>query len=96
MSAYLITQVKINDPQEFKKYQKAFVAQLESFPGKTIAATDNVDVLEGDWPRGRTVIMEFSSKEKALEWYESKQYQEIAQIRLRSSEGIMILLEGLS
>ncbi|MFC2018212.1 DUF1330 domain-containing protein [Chloroflexota bacterium] len=96
MSAYLITRVKITDPVEFKKYMKAFLAQLESFPGKTVAAVDDVDVLEGEWPEGRTVIMEFPSKEKALEWYESREYQENAQIRLRSSEGTMILFEGLS
>ena len=95
MAAYLITQVKITDPVEFKKYLKAFVAQLESFPGKTLATTDDIKVLEGEWPEGRTVIMEFPSKEKALEWYESKEYQEIAKIRLRSSEGTMILFDGL-
>lgn len=96
MPAYLITQAKITDPVEFKKYMKAFLAQIESFPGKTIAAVDNVQILEGQWPEGRTVIMEFPSKEKALEWYESREYQEIAQIRLRSSEGTMVLVEGLS
>ena len=96
MPAYLITQAKITDPVEFKKYMKAFMAQIESFPGKTIAAVDNVQILEGQWPEGRTVIMEFPSKEKALEWYESREYQEIAQIRLRSSEGTMVLVEGLS
>ncbi len=96
MPGYIITHVKINDPQEFKKYQKAFAAQLESFPGRTLAATGDVEVLEGEWPQGRTAIMEFPSKEKAREWYESEQYQEISQIRFRSSESTMILLEGLA
>ena len=95
MPAYLITQAKITDPVEFKKYMKAFLAQIESFPGKTVAAVDNVQILEGEWPEGRTVIMEFPSKEKALEWYESREYQDIAPIRLRSSEGTMVLVEGL-
>jgi len=97
MSAYVITHVEVHDAQEFKKYIKAFMDAIGSFPGRILVATDNTEVLEGEWAQPiRTVVMEFSSKDQAREWYESEQYQKIAQIRFRSAKTNMILVKGLS
>lgn len=97
MSAYMITHARIHDPQEFKKYVKGFMADIESFPGKILVVKDNPEVIEGESLRNvRTVVMEFPSMDVAKEWYKSERYQKIIGIRHRSAETDMIFVEGLS
>jgi uncharacterized protein (DUF1330 family) len=50
--------------------------------------------LEGDGPPPRSVLLEFDSPERAMEWYNSPQYQKALQIRLRSAKTKVTLLTG--
>jgi uncharacterized protein (DUF1330 family) len=94
MPAYIIAQVEVSDPQEYRKYQLAFMDASRSFGCKVLAATDNVEVIEGEWPKVRTVIMEYPSLEKARKWYQSEEYQKIAQHRFRAARTNMVLVDG--
>jgi len=40
------------------------------------------------------VLLEFDSPERAMEWYNSPQYQKALQIRLRSAKTKVTLLTG--
>ena len=97
MSGYIIVHVKIHDPQEFKRYLKAFSEEFKEFPGKILVATNDAEILEGDLPsKLRTVVMKFPSMDEAREWYRSEKYQKIAPIRWGSATGDMMLVQGLS
>jgi uncharacterized protein (DUF1330 family) len=96
MSAYVIAQIKVHNQEEYRKYESAFIAVSEPFGVKELVATDDLEVLEGEWPRVRTIIMECSSKNRAKEWYESDQYKEIVHYRFRAAETNMILVGGFS
>ena len=96
MSAYIIAQVKVHNLEEYRKYQSAFMAASEPFGVRVLVATDDAEVLEGEWPHVRTVIMEYPSKDRAKEWYESEQYQEIVHHRFRAATTNMILVDGFS
>ena len=54
-------------------------------------ATENVEVLEGTWPRTRTVVLEFPSVDQAKRWYQSADYQSIAQHRFKAATANIIL-----
>jgi len=41
------------------------------------------------------VIIKFPTYEKALEWYYSKEYEPIKDIRLKNSEGSNIIIKGI-
>ena len=60
MAAYLIGQVTIHDSAEFEKYVAGFMEVTAPFEGRPLVATDDFEVLEGNWPRTRTVVVEFS------------------------------------
>ena len=94
MSGYMIAQVKIHDPQEYGKYKLAFMDAYELFDCRVLVATDDVEVLEGEWPKVRTVVVEFPSMDRAREFYESEQYQKISQHRFRAATTNMILADG--
>jgi len=96
MPGYIIAQVKVHDPDEYRKYQLSFKAASEPSGVKILVATDDVEVLEGEWPKVRTIVMEYPSIEQAREWYKSNRYQGIIQHRLKSAETNMILVDGFS
>ena len=96
MSAYIIAQVKVHDLEEYRKYQSAFMAASEPFGVRVLVATDDAEVLEGECPQVRNVIMEYPFKDRAKEWYESEQSLDIVQIRFRAATTNMILVDGFS
>ena len=94
MPAYLIGQVTIRDPAEYQKYLAGFMEAFAPFEGRVLVATEDVEVLEGIWPRTRTVILEFPSMGHAKRWYESPDYQSIAQHRFKAATSNVILAGG--
>ena len=96
MPSYVIAHVKVNNAQEYKKYILGFIDAFKPFDGKVLVATDEVEVLEGEWQDGRTIVMEFPTRNQAKDWYKSEQYQKIAQYRFQSASTNMILVDGFS
>jgi uncharacterized protein (DUF1330 family) len=70
-------------------------ATLAAFGGRFVARGGTVTVLEGEWPNPRTVIIEFPSREKAEAWYRSAEYQKIISLRLDSTTGNLIIIDGV-
>jgi len=52
-------------------------------------------VLEGEWQHPRTVIIEFPTRESAEGWYRSAEYQKIIGLRLKSTNGSLVILDGI-
>lgn len=93
-SAYFVAQVKITDAEAFREYERGFFATLKPFGGKMLIADNAPARLEGEWPEGRTVVIEFDSVEQAQAWYDSDAYQTISEIRRANSESTMVILRG--
>ena len=94
MSAYMIFDVRRGDREAMKPYSEKVMSTLEPFGGKIIAASDNIDVREGDWEFDRILIVEFPTMEAAQSWYDSPEYQEILPIRLKAYNDQMVIVEG--
>ncbi|MGO9603732.1 MAG: DUF1330 domain-containing protein [Candidatus Binataceae bacterium] len=71
-----------------------FMGALAPFEGRVLVASEDVEVLEGTWPRTRTVVLEFPSMGLARGWYESSDYQAIAQHRFKAARTNLILVGG--
>jgi uncharacterized protein (DUF1330 family) len=94
MPAYLIGQVTVHDSAEYDKYVAGFMEAFAPFGGRVLVATTDAEVLEGEWPRARTVVLEFPSMEQATRWYKSPKYQAIAQHRFKSATSNLVLVGG--
>jgi uncharacterized protein (DUF1330 family) len=92
--AYFIGQVTVHDSAEYEKYLAGFMEAFAPFEGRVLVATEDVEVLEGTWPRTRTVVLEFPSMENARNWYESLDYQAVAQHRFKAATTNLILASG--
>ena len=96
MSAFVVGQLRINDPIEYQKYLDGFLPSFERHGGELLATSKNeTKVLEGQWSLPRTVIMRFPNFEAAENWYEDPEYQVLCQIRHRTADANLVVVEGL-
>jgi len=97
MKAYLIAVETVHDEAMFAEYRKQFVDTVKPFGGQfiVIARGGKATVLEGQWQHPRTVIIEFPSRESAEGWYKSADYQKIIGLRLKSTSGSLVILDGI-
>jgi uncharacterized protein (DUF1330 family) len=95
MKAYLIAVETVHDEAMFAEYRKQVVDTVKPFGGQFIARGGKATVLEGQWQHPRTVIIEFPSRESAEGWYKSADYQKIIGLRLKSTSGSLVILDGI-
>jgi len=96
MAAYLVVEVNVEDKSEFENYKVMAAQAVSAYGGKYLARGGAVTVLEGDWEPERLVIVEFESAERAMQWWDSDEYEEAKNLRQRVATTRMILVEGLS
>jgi uncharacterized protein (DUF1330 family) len=95
MPVYLVAQIDIHDRAEYEKYEAGFFEVFARFAGELLAVSENPEVVEGEWPHTRTVLIRFPSADEARRWYASPEYQALAQHRFRASRGNAVMVEGL-
>jgi uncharacterized protein (DUF1330 family) len=96
VKAYVIAAETINDPAMFDLYRRQVPATLVAFGGQFVVRGGNLTVLEGEWPHSRFVSIEFPSRAAAENWYKSAEYQKIISLRLESSVGNLIIVDGFA
>ena len=95
MAHYIIAQIDIQDREKYAQYEAGFMDVFTSYKGKLLSVDENVSLLEGQWPATRTVLIEFPSKEEALAWYESQEYQSLAKHRFGASSADIVIVSGI-
>ena len=95
MTVYIIAKFTIHDRSEYDIYESGFAEVFAKFDGKMLSVDEEPMVLSGDWQATRSVIIEFPSKESALTWMMSDEYQAIAKHRNAGSTSTSILVKGL-
>ena len=95
MAAYVIAEIEITNPEGYKAYTAVVPATIEKYGGKFLVRGGAAEVLEGDWPARRRVLLEFPSKEIALTWWNSSEYAHPKELRKANSTGRLILLDGV-
>lgn len=95
MAAYVLAEIEITNPEGYKAYTALVPATIEQYGGKFLHRGGGIHVFEGEWPQRRRVIIEFPSKERALEWYNSPEYAKPLALRKANSNGRLLLLDGV-
>ena len=82
VAVYLIAKLVLEDPNEYRKYEKGFFPILKRFGGEFVTFDDSHEHLEGDSPlEGRVIIFKFPSEEVAKNWYNDTEYQALSEFR---------------
>jgi uncharacterized protein (DUF1330 family) len=76
-------------------YVENVTAMVERAGGRYLARTNRIEILEGDRPRGVTIlILEWPSKETADAFYESEEYRPFREARQLGARNTLMLVPG--
>ena len=95
MSAYIIVEVDVTDPDKFEEYRKLVPPTIEAYGGRYVARGGAVESLEGGWQPKRIVVLEFDDVERARAWHGSDAYAPARALRDASARSRMIVVEGV-
>ena len=93
MSAFVIAEINIKDPEKYNSYKELTPATVSAFGGKFVLRGKPVKVLEGEFKYQRLIMLEFPSKEKAEAWYNSEEYQHAISLRDDAATANFLLVE---
>ena len=95
MSAYVILDIDVTDPEGYKEYANLTPATVALYGGRYLARGGANETLEGDWHAKRLVILEFESMAKAKDWLNSKEYAPVRKLRHQYAKSNAVLVEGI-
>lgn len=96
MAGYVIAIVEVINAEGYRRYSEQVPATIAKYGGRYLVRGGKTEVREGEWPGPRTVIIEFPSLARALEWYESPEYKPLRPIRQANSRARIAFFEGVA
>ena len=93
MSAYFVFNYTITNPDGYQAYPAAAMPTLGAHGAEVLVADYESEGKEGS-PGRVTVVLRFDSKEAALSWYESPEYQSAMHHRTDNADGVTVLCNG--
>ena len=94
MSAYIIVDIAVHDPEQYKEYVSVAPGFVEKHQGKYIVRGGTVTVAEGNWHPERLVVVEFPSTEHANAFLQDPDYRSVAAMRHAATTSNLIVVEG--
>jgi uncharacterized protein (DUF1330 family) len=95
MAAYVIYQGEVLDPERYEAYKPLAAASIAAAGGRYVVRGGDVEVLEGDEPAGRTVVLEFPTMQAATDWYRGEEYAAARQVREGAARARMYVVDGV-
>ncbi len=94
MTAYYIASPEeVSDPDGMKEYVANAEPILRSFGGRYLVHHAAAERLAGAWDPSFLILIEFPSKQRMMEWYESDEYRPWRELRERSSRATIVVTE---
>ncbi|MXN28011.1 MULTISPECIES: DUF1330 domain-containing protein [Delftia] len=93
-SGYIIASVTVTKPEQYEEYRKWSTEAMRAHGAEVCVRGGKVEVLEGDWNPGRTVILKFPSFEAAKAFYDTPEYLRAREAREGAAIMRMVCVEG--
>jgi uncharacterized protein (DUF1330 family) len=94
MSAYIVANIEVSDPVRYDEYRALAAPAIEAYDGRFLVRGTDFEELEGEWPFSRLVIIEFPTRERALEWWHSPEYAAATEKRRGAADMIAVVMDG--
>ena len=95
MSAFVITDVEITDAGLYSQFIERVTSTVEAHGGKFVVRGGELGVILGDWTPQRLAILEFENLQQIRTWLASPEYTALDEIRSRSSNINMVIVDGI-
>ncbi len=96
MSAYFIAMIDVHDGAGYEEYREKVPAMIAKHGGDFVVRGGAADVVEGSWPAGRIIVLEFPDYGAARAFIDDPEYQPIAAIRHRTATSHIWLVDGVA
>jgi uncharacterized protein (DUF1330 family) len=95
MSAYLIVDTQIDNPEAYEEYKQLAKPIAEKYGGVYRARGGTLDIVEADlWTPTRMVIIEFPDMAAARAFVDSEEYAPVKPIRRENARCTLVILDG--
>ena len=94
MSAYVIFEADVIDPEQYEQYKRAAAPSVAAAGGRYLARGGRVESFEGAAP-ARVVGREFPTFDMASAWYHSDEYGEAKSLRATAATARVFLVDGV-
>jgi uncharacterized protein (DUF1330 family) len=95
MPAYIIASAtEARDQETLAEYRRRTTDSVAKHGGRFIVRGGEHEVLEGDWPAVRLVVIEFDDVDAARAWWDSEDYAPLKEMRRSASDTDIVLVEG--
>ena len=95
MAGYVLIDSEVTDEAVYAEFLERVPATVDAYGGKYLARGGATEVMEGDWTPHFAVVVEFDNVERAKTWLSSPEYTEVKEIRLRSANTTVVVVEGV-
>ncbi len=93
---YIVFLLDVEDEDRYAAYGQAATPIVMRHRARPLVIGAATDVLEGEWPAGRLVILEFESTAAARAWYDDPDYQALIPERVQAARSRVLLIEGFT
>ena len=95
MPAYVIADVREAwDADALDEYRRRNTDAVANHGGRFAVRGGERELLEGDWPSLRIVVIEFPDMDAARAWWTSEEYEAIKELRRGASTTNIVLVDG--
>lgn len=95
MSAFLVVDTKISNPEAYEEYKKLAKPIVEKFGGVYRVRGGAMDIRQAElWSPTRIVIVEFPDLKAAQAFLDSDEYAPVKQMRMENAECTLFIVEG--
>jgi uncharacterized protein (DUF1330 family) len=95
--AYIIVEMHITDPEQYKQYMAAAPAAVKAGGGEYLVRGGRHETLEGDWQPHRVALLRFPSYEQAKAFYDGDYGVKVKPKRAGATAYFnMVLVEGVA
>jgi uncharacterized protein (DUF1330 family) len=94
MSAFVIAEARVSDPERYALAAKAAPGVLEAHGGRFLARGTDITVLEGDWNPSRLMVIRFPDMGAVRAWFDSAAYQEAKALRAGAADMRIVAIDG--
>jgi uncharacterized protein (DUF1330 family) len=89
--AYVIAWLTVSDRAKIERYRAAVAEVVANYDGKYLAVGPGTEALEGEWRAHGVALLEFPSREDAMNWYDSPEYRPFRELRGEAADSVLLL-----
>jgi uncharacterized protein (DUF1330 family) len=94
MAAYFVIHNRILNAEKLQEYVPKALETMAPYNPELLVLDENSQVIEGSTNLPRTILIKFDSRDAAMAWYNSPEYQKVLPLRLEATEGFGLLVDG--